>query len=96
MEGTGQNFSSEGISRDFPKLCMKITAQCELKLCWFSNFFCISEMESYGQSARSYNQLFCSHPVPQVPNTFPTKPSQNLNFCAQADLYVCNALLVLC
>lgn len=90
MEVTGWNFSSGGISPDFPKLCKKITVQCELKLfsTWLFNFFCIWEGDSYGQSAHSRNQFFCSHPVPQALNIFHTKPSQNLNFCVQTDLYV--------
>ena len=87
MEVTGCKFSSGGISPDFPKLCKKITVQCELKLCWFFNFFCIWEGDSYGQSARSCNQFFCSHPVPQVLNTFHTKLTESELVCP--DRLVC-------
>lgn len=89
---TGWNFTSGGISPEFPKLYKKISVQCELKLCWFFNF-CIYKGDSNGQSKRSCNQsFFCSHPVPQVMNTFHTKSAQSVCPDRLYYLYLCNTL----
>lgn len=89
-EVTGWNFTSGGISPDFPKL-YKSSVQCELKLCWFFNF-CIFRGDSNGQSKQSCNQcFFCSHPVPQV-MTFHAKSSQSVCPDRLYYLYLCNTL----
>lgn len=90
-EVTGWNFTSGGISPDFPKL-YKISVQYELKLSWFFNF-CIYKGDSNGQSKQSCDQsFFCSHPVPQVMNTFHTKSSQSVCPDRLYYLYLCNTL----